>query len=173
LSHKATETGNDARIRREKRKAIGGLGISLEERERRAFKWLAHASSSLLDKNTGMSVVDGQFNCGTGLRWHVRVLSLSGSSDSCFSPFPAKYEEIAASETVMAILYLMQEILQSQTTPFHGTAEREACKKDKGFIGKIMMTGGIGRRRRSCWRMSGLRKMVRRERNNWNCTRSV
>jgi hypothetical protein len=107
-----------------KRKAIGGLEISLEEREGRAFKWLARASSSLLDKNTGMSVVDGWFNCGPAYGWHVRVLSLSGSSDSCFGLFPAKYEEIAASDTVMAIPYLMQEILQSQTTPFHWTAER-------------------------------------------------
>jgi hypothetical protein len=83
-----------------KRKAIGGLEISLEEREGRAFKWLARASSSLLDKNTGMSVVDGWFNCGPAYGWHVRVLSLSGSSDSCLGPFPVKYEEIAASETV-------------------------------------------------------------------------
>ena len=56
-----------------------------------------------------------------------------------FGPFPAKYEEIATSETVTAILYLMQEIPQSQTTPFHRTTEREVSKKDKEFIGKIMM----------------------------------
>lgn len=56
-----------------------------------------------------------------------------------FGPFPAKYEEIATLEAVMAILYLMQEIPQSQTTPFHRTAEREVSKKDKEFIGKIMM----------------------------------
>jgi hypothetical protein len=56
-----------------------------------------------------------------------------------FGPFPAKYEEIASPETVAAILYLMQEIPQSQTTPFHMTTEREVCQKDKMFIGKIMM----------------------------------
>jgi hypothetical protein len=56
-----------------------------------------------------------------------------------FGPFPAKYEEIANVETVTAILYLMQEIPQSQTTPFHRTTEREVSKKDKEFIGKIMM----------------------------------
>jgi hypothetical protein len=62
--------------------------------------------------------------------------SLSGSSDSYLGLFPAKYEEVTASETVMAILYLMQEILQSQTMPFHRTVEREVCKKEKEFIGK-------------------------------------
>jgi hypothetical protein len=56
-----------------------------------------------------------------------------------FGPFPAKYEEIASPETVTAILYLMHEIPQSQTTPFQRTTEREVCKKDKVFIGKIMM----------------------------------
>ncbi|KAI9845813.1 MAG: hypothetical protein M1837_004493 [Sclerophora amabilis] len=56
-----------------------------------------------------------------------------------FGPFPAKYEEIASPETVTAVLYLMDEIPQSQTTPFHRTTEREVCKKDKEFIGKIMM----------------------------------
>ncbi|GIK02312.1 hypothetical protein Aspvir_006361 [Aspergillus viridinutans] len=56
-----------------------------------------------------------------------------------FGPFPPKYEEIAGPETVTAILYLMQEIPQSQTTPFQRTTEREVCQKDKAFIGKIMM----------------------------------
>jgi hypothetical protein len=57
---------------------------------------------------------------------------------SYFGPFPGKYEEIASQETVTAILYLMQEIPHSQTTPFYRTTEREVCKKDKEFIGKIM-----------------------------------
>jgi hypothetical protein len=56
-----------------------------------------------------------------------------------FGPFPAKYEEIAGPETITAILYLMQEIPQSQTTPFQRTTEREVCQKDRAFIGKIMM----------------------------------
>lgn len=56
-----------------------------------------------------------------------------------FGPFPEKYQEIASQETVLAILYLMQEIPQSQTTPFSMFTEREICKKDKEFIGKIMM----------------------------------
>ncbi|KAL5329140.1 hypothetical protein ACEPPN_002650 [Leptodophora sp. 'Broadleaf-Isolate-01'] len=56
-----------------------------------------------------------------------------------FVPFPAKYEEIASPETIAAILYLVEEIPQSQTTPFHRTTEKEVCKKDKEFIGKIMM----------------------------------
>jgi len=56
-----------------------------------------------------------------------------------FGPFPAKYEEIASPETTAAILYLMQEIPQSQTTPFHRTTVKEVCVKDKEFIGKIMM----------------------------------
>ena len=56
-----------------------------------------------------------------------------------FGPFPAEYEEIASPETVTAILYLMEQIPQSQTTPFHKTTEREVCSTDKAFIGKIMM----------------------------------
>ncbi|KAI9784064.1 MAG: hypothetical protein M1835_003655 [Candelina submexicana] len=56
-----------------------------------------------------------------------------------FGPFPAKYEEIACSETVTAIPYLMHEIPQYKLTPFHRTTEREMCKEDKDFIGKIMM----------------------------------
>lgn len=55
-----------------------------------------------------------------------------------FGPFPPKYEEIASPETTTAILYLMREIPQSQTTPFSRTTEREVCKKDKEFIGKMM-----------------------------------
>ncbi len=39
----------------------------------------------------------------------------------------------------MGILYLMQEIPQSKFTPFHRTTEREVCKEDKEFIGKIMI----------------------------------
>jgi hypothetical protein len=56
-----------------------------------------------------------------------------------FGPFPAKYEEISSPETVAAILYLMQEIPKSQTTPFHRTTEKEVCKKDNEFISKILM----------------------------------
>ena len=56
-----------------------------------------------------------------------------------FGPLPAKYEEIASPETVNAILYLMHEIPQPQTTPFHGTTEKEIGRKNKKFIGKIVM----------------------------------
>lgn len=55
-----------------------------------------------------------------------------------FGPFPSKYEEIASKETVAAICYLMQEIPKSKMTPFHRTTEREVCKEDNEFIGKIM-----------------------------------
>ena len=55
-----------------------------------------------------------------------------------FGPFPPKYEEIASPETVTAILYLMQDIPESQTTPFSRTTEREVSMKDKEFIGRIM-----------------------------------
>lgn len=41
--------------------------------------------------------------------------------------------------TVAAILYLMQEIPQSETTPFSRTMEREVSKEDKEFIGRIMV----------------------------------
>ncbi|XMA12056.1 hypothetical protein WAI453_004847 [Rhynchosporium graminicola] len=56
-----------------------------------------------------------------------------------FGPFPAKYEEIASPQTIAAILYLMEEIPQSKTTPFHRTTAKEVCTEDKEFIGKIMM----------------------------------
>ncbi|KAI9671501.1 MAG: hypothetical protein M1817_003552 [Caeruleum heppii] len=56
-----------------------------------------------------------------------------------FGPFPAKYEEIAKPMTVAAILWLMQEIPYHKTTAFHRTTEREVCKKDKEFLGKIML----------------------------------
>ena len=56
-----------------------------------------------------------------------------------FGPFPGKYDEIASQETVTAILYLMHEIPQSKTTPFYRTTEKEVGKKDKDFIGKVMM----------------------------------
>lgn len=56
-----------------------------------------------------------------------------------FGPFPVKYEEICSEDTVTAILYLMREIPRSKTTPFRNTAEREVGKRDKEFIGKIMM----------------------------------
>ncbi|CZT44380.1 related to serine/threonine protein kinase [Rhynchosporium secalis] len=56
-----------------------------------------------------------------------------------FGPFSAKYEEIASPQTIAAILYLMEEIPQSKTTPFHRTTAKEVCTEDKEFIGKIMM----------------------------------
>lgn len=56
-----------------------------------------------------------------------------------FGPFPAKIEEIASPETVQSILWLMQEIPQENLTPFSWTTEKEVSKKDKKFIGKIMM----------------------------------
>ncbi|PWY89543.1 STE/STE20 protein kinase [Aspergillus sclerotioniger CBS 115572] len=58
---------------------------------------------------------------------------------SYFGPFPGKYQEIASPETVLAILYLMHEIPQSQTTPFIRTTEKEISLRDKNFISKIMM----------------------------------
>ncbi|KAF2706373.1 kinase-like protein [Pleomassaria siparia CBS 279.74] len=53
--------------------------------------------------------------------------------------FPAKFEQVAGPETINCILYLMHEIPLEQTTPFSQTTEREVTKKDKSFIGKIMM----------------------------------
>ncbi|KAB8269456.1 kinase-like domain-containing protein [Aspergillus minisclerotigenes] len=55
-----------------------------------------------------------------------------------FGPFPAKYGEIASPETATAILYLMHEIPQSQTTPFSRTTQREVSLKDKEFISGMM-----------------------------------
>ncbi|PYI07608.1 putative serine/threonine protein kinase [Aspergillus sclerotiicarbonarius CBS 121057] len=58
---------------------------------------------------------------------------------SYLGPFPGKYQDIASPETVMAILYLMHEIPQSQTTPFIRTTEKEVSLKHKNFISKIMV----------------------------------
>ncbi|OXV07872.1 hypothetical protein Egran_04364 [Elaphomyces granulatus] len=56
-----------------------------------------------------------------------------------FGPFPGKYQEVVSQETVTTILHLMQEIPAANTTPFSRTTEREVRKRDKEFIGKIMM----------------------------------
>ena len=56
-----------------------------------------------------------------------------------FGPWPGKYEEISSPETVHAILYIMETIPKSDTTPFHLITDKEICKEDKAFIGKIMM----------------------------------
>ncbi|KAL1296887.1 hypothetical protein AAFC00_004501 [Neodothiora populina] len=55
-----------------------------------------------------------------------------------FGPFPGKYEEIAKPPTIAANLWLMSEISQSKTTPFERTTEKEVCRSDKDFIGRIM-----------------------------------
>lgn len=55
-----------------------------------------------------------------------------------FGPFPLKYEEIASPDVITSMLYLMQEIPKSQTTPFSRTTEREVGAKDKEFIGRMM-----------------------------------
>jgi len=57
-----------------------------------------------------------------------------------FGPFLPNYQEIASKETVLAILYLMQEIPQSQTTSLCRVTEKEVCRADKDFIVKIMKT---------------------------------
>ncbi|EER44732.1 serine/threonine protein kinase [Histoplasma capsulatum H143] len=41
-----------------------------------------------------------------------------------FGPSPVKCVEIASPETITAILYLMHDVPQSKTTPFHWTTER-------------------------------------------------
>jgi len=56
-----------------------------------------------------------------------------------FGPFPAKIADIFSEETVESILWLMQAIPQEKLTPFSHTTEREVCRRDKEFIGKIMM----------------------------------
>ncbi|KAH3905790.1 hypothetical protein HBH56_213640 [Parastagonospora nodorum] len=56
-----------------------------------------------------------------------------------FGPFPAKIADIASEKTVQSILWLMQAIPQEKLTSFSRTTEREVCKRDKDFIGRIMM----------------------------------
>ncbi|RHZ55402.1 uncharacterized protein CDV56_102278 [Aspergillus thermomutatus] len=55
-----------------------------------------------------------------------------------FGPWPGKYEEVASPETVHAIMWIMQEIPKSETTPFSMITEKEVCKKDREFIMGIM-----------------------------------
>ncbi|RAL04200.1 serine/threonine protein kinase [Aspergillus ibericus CBS 121593] len=55
-----------------------------------------------------------------------------------FGPWPGKYEEIASPETVHAIMWIMQEIPKSDTTPFSLVSEKEVRKEDKDFIMGIM-----------------------------------
>ncbi|GAB7354339.1 hypothetical protein MBLNU459_g4850t2 [Dothideomycetes sp. NU459] len=56
-----------------------------------------------------------------------------------FGPFPPKIDDITSEDTTQIIIYLMDEIPQSETTPFCMITENEVCKEDKVFIGKIMM----------------------------------
>lgn len=56
-----------------------------------------------------------------------------------FGHFPAKVADIFSEETIESILLLMQAIPQEKLTPFSRTKEREVCKRDNQFIGKIMM----------------------------------
>lgn len=56
-----------------------------------------------------------------------------------FGPFPAKFGDIASEGAINSILYLMQEIPMEKLIPFSRVTEREVIKKDKEFIGKIMM----------------------------------
>ncbi|KAH7402804.1 kinase-like domain-containing protein [Pyrenochaeta sp. MPI-SDFR-AT-0127] len=56
-----------------------------------------------------------------------------------FGPFPAKISDIPSPETIQSILWLMQELPQEKLTPFSWTTEKEVSKRDKDFIGKIMM----------------------------------
>jgi hypothetical protein len=58
---------------------------------------------------------------------------------SYFGPFLAKIQEICSEETVHSILCLMAEIPPEKMTSFARTTEKEVIKKDKDFIGKIMM----------------------------------
>lgn len=55
-----------------------------------------------------------------------------------FGPFPPKIHEVVSEQTCMSIIYLMELVPQSETTPFSRITEREVCKKDKEFILKIM-----------------------------------
>jgi hypothetical protein len=56
-----------------------------------------------------------------------------------FGPYPSKIAEVVSEETVQSIVYIMQEIPLEKMTPFCWTTEKEVTKRDKDFIGKIMM----------------------------------
>jgi hypothetical protein len=56
-----------------------------------------------------------------------------------FGPYPAKIAVVVSEETVQSIVYIMQEIPLEKMTPFRWTTDAEVMKKDKDFIGKIMM----------------------------------
>jgi hypothetical protein len=68
----------------------------------------------------------------------------------------------------------MQEIPQSQQTPFHRVMGREARKKDKEFIGEVMVLDWRDRPTTKELLEDGWFKEDGEEkRNNWNCTQSV
>lgn len=55
-----------------------------------------------------------------------------------FGPFPESIGEAVSEETAAIILYLMREIPFSQVGRFQRITEKEVCKADKAFLGRIM-----------------------------------
>jgi hypothetical protein len=55
-----------------------------------------------------------------------------------FGPFLGTIGEAVSEETAAVILYLMREISFSQVGLFQRITEKEICKADKDFLGKIM-----------------------------------
>ena len=55
---------------------------------------------------------------------------------SSTADFPTKYREVG--DVVQTMIYLMHAVLGENVTQFSRTTEREVCKKDNDFIGKIM-----------------------------------
>lgn len=56
-----------------------------------------------------------------------------------FGHFPAKYRELGGDVIIQTMAYLMHDIPPAKMTHFYRTTEKEVCRKDKKFIGKIMM----------------------------------
>jgi hypothetical protein len=55
-----------------------------------------------------------------------------------FGPFPGTIGEAVSEETAAVIFYLMRQIPYSQVGLSQRITEKEVCKADKAFLGKIM-----------------------------------
>lgn len=55
-----------------------------------------------------------------------------------FGPFPAQYHEIADSDTIEVVLWLMENFPKDQMKYFHHITEKEVSREDKNFVCWIM-----------------------------------
>lgn len=56
----------------------------------------------------------------------------------CFGPFPESYEQIADSQRLAILVWIMQNSPPEKLRPFHLTSTQEICQEDKEFILRTM-----------------------------------